>query len=70
MAKARQTGGTRRGVHLTDGQAQKLAWLCQRENRTWSNMLGWLVERKYEEWGGPPLDPPATEGENEIAPGG
>lgn len=47
--RSRQKKGTahRYGFNLTDEQVLKLNWLCARQRRSQSNMVGVLIEDAY-----------------------
>lgn len=63
MTKQRQPKTeTRRGIRLTAEQEARLAWLCEQEARSWSNMIGRLVDLEYERRAGPPVDLQQTGG--------
>lgn len=64
-------GKVKTTLYIPSPYREMLDWLIsQEEDRSESSVVRLAIKLLYQQRGGPPLDPPATEGENEIAPGG
>lgn len=63
--RSRQKKGTghRYGFNLTEEQLLKLTWLCARQRRSQSNMVGVLIEDAYRAEAGTDTAPDDAPGE-------